>query len=49
MKRKKFKGVLAEGEVTGHFHKLKSKVDVFETDEGTREAKFLKPLPKTLT
>ena len=37
MKRKKFKGVLAEGEVTGHFHKLKSKVDVFETDEGTRE------------
>lgn len=28
--------ILAEGEVTGHAHRLGSKVEVFETDEKTR-------------
>ena len=37
MQRKKHKGILAEGEVTGHYHRLTSGVDVFETEEGTRE------------
>jgi len=29
--------VLAEGEVTGHAHRLPSTVDVFEADNGERE------------
>jgi len=38
MKRKKLnKSILAEGEVTGHAHRLSDNVEVYETEEKTRQ------------
>lgn len=37
MKKREKKSVLAEGEVTGHCHKLTKEVDVWEDDDGMGE------------
>lgn len=37
------KSILAEGEVTGHAHKLSNKVDVYETEEKTRQFDLTSP------
>jgi len=48
MKRKKLaKPILAEGEVTGHMHELKGKVDVYEREDGIREFELSKPTKLT--
>ena len=36
-RRKLDKPILAEGEVTGHCHRLSDKVDVFQTKDDTKE------------
>jgi len=42
MERKKLeKSILAEGEVTGHYHKLEGSVDVFQVDEDIKEFDLL--------
>jgi len=43
MRKKLNKPILAEGEVTGHAHKLSSKVSVFETEEKTRQFDLTSP------
>lgn len=37
------KPVLAEGEATGHAHRLNDNVDVFECEDGTRQFELNKP------
>ena len=41
------KSVLADGEVTGHAHRLPSDVDVFESDENTRQFSNVETVPLT--
>lgn len=43
MKKKLKEPILAEGEVTGHAHKLKAKVEVFENEDKTREFNLKEP------
>jgi len=47
MKKKLKKPILAEGEVTGHFHELQGDVDVYELKDGVKEFSLDKPTKLT--
>jgi len=43
VKKKLHKSILAEGEITGHHHKLIKEIDVLENEDGSREFSLKEP------